>query len=70
MSVMQALCSSGKEALLVSVMMLILLLAFILLALRRLERKGLFAALAFAQFVLLFIMFDFVRDRIGDTVPV
>ena len=64
MSVMQALCSSGKEALLVSVMLLILLQAFILLALRRLGRKGLLAALAFAQFILLFLMFFLMLDAI------
>lgn len=64
MSVMQALCSPGKEILLVSVMILILLQAFILLALRRLKRKGLFAALAFAQFILLFIMFFLMLDGI------
>lgn len=64
MSVMQALCSSGKETLLVSVMLLILLQAFILLALRRLKRKGLFAALAFAQFILLFLMFFLMLDAI------
>lgn len=64
MSVMQTLCSSGKEALLVSVMLLILLQAFILLALRRLKRKGLFAVLAFAQFILLFLMFFLMLDAI------
>ncbi|MBR6256029.1 MAG: hypothetical protein IKR23_01520 [Lachnospiraceae bacterium] len=64
MSVMQALCSSGKEALLVSVMILLMLQAFILLALHRLKRKGLFAALAFAQFILLFLMFFLMLDGI------
>ena len=64
MSVMQALCSPGKEALLVSVMLLLLLQAFILLALRRLKRKGVFAALAFAQFLILFVMFFLMLDGI------
>ena len=66
MSVMQALCSSGKEALLVSVMILLMLQAFILLALHRLKRKGLFAALAFAQFILLFLMFFLIGINIID----
>ncbi len=64
MSVMQALCSYGKEALLVSVMLLILLQAFILMALRRLKRGGFFAVLAFAQFILLFVMFFLMLDAI------
>ncbi|MBR5421975.1 MAG: hypothetical protein IK115_12595 [Lachnospiraceae bacterium] len=64
MSVMQALCSPGKEVLLISLMLLLLLQAFILLALRRLKRKGLFATLALVQFVLLFVMFFLMLDGI------
>ena len=64
MSIMQALCSPGKEILLVSVMLLLLLQAFILLALRRLKRRGGFSLLAWIQFALLFVMFFLMLDGI------